>query len=125
MKDILHLVSFIFEFFRIFFNKWTSNIFEPILIVFTQMDLMKDLILVTRIIITLGGLWVVFANPRLFSSCVSSFIISLFHVQLLHVTSSLGCSTIIVVNIWTTVSGNIKNSHFKSTKLEKSTTSLL
>ena len=44
--------------------------FDPISIILTQMDFLKDMILVVRLINLLGGI-VVFTNPQLFSSNVS------------------------------------------------------
>ena len=53
------------------FNDWTENVMNPLLIVWTQIDPMKDLILVTRMMIILGGPRIVFTHPNIFSSCVS------------------------------------------------------
>ena len=51
-----------------------QQIFDPISIVLPQMDFLKDMILVMRLITLLGGLFVVFTNPQLFSSNVSRLI---------------------------------------------------
>ena len=59
---------------RIFFNEWTGNITEPLCIVWKQMDPMKDIIMLSRMVVLLGGLKIVFTNPQLFSSCVSDLI---------------------------------------------------
>ena len=53
------------------YNKWTSNIIEPLLIVMTQLDPIKDVVLVRRMIILLGGPMIILTYPDLFSSCVS------------------------------------------------------
>ena len=45
--------------------------FAPLMIVLTQLDPVKDLILAIRIMVLLGGLRVVFSHPDIFSSCVS------------------------------------------------------
>ena len=58
---------------------------NPLLIVWTQMDPIKDLILATRMSIILGGPLIIITNPQLFSSCVSNHIISTmqsFHWEL-------------------------------------------
>ena len=47
-----------------------QQIFDPLSIILTQMDFLKDMILVVRLITLLGGI-VVFTNPQLFSSNVS------------------------------------------------------
>ena len=55
----------------IFFNKWTRNVSEPLRIVNKILDPIKDLILLSRMMVILGGPWVVYSHPELFSSCVS------------------------------------------------------
>ena len=49
-----------------------SNLIEPLGIVWTQLDPIKDLILVRRMVIILGGFAIVFTTPNLFSSVVSN-----------------------------------------------------
>ena len=50
-----------------------QQIFDPISIIIPQMDFLKDMILVMRMVTLLGG-FVVFTNPQLFSSNVSNLI---------------------------------------------------
>ena len=59
--------------FRKFFGPKVKNFFDPLLIMLTQMDFLKDMVLVVRMVTLLGGI-VVFANPQLFSSTVSDLI---------------------------------------------------
>ena len=61
-------VKFIF---RKAFGKKSSNISEPLAIVWTQVDPIKDIALVARMIAMLGGHLIVLINPELFSSVVS------------------------------------------------------
>ena len=49
---------------------------DPLSIILPQMDFMKDIILVVRMITLLGGI-VVFTNPQLFSSNVSELDLAL------------------------------------------------
>ena len=58
---------------RLFTNRVMSFVTEPMMIVSSQLDLIKDLLLVMRVITGLGWFYVVFTNPRLFSSNVSYF----------------------------------------------------
>ena len=48
----------------------TQQLLDLLSIILPQMDFLKDMILVVRLITLLGGM-VVFANPQLFSSNVS------------------------------------------------------
>ena len=57
--------------FRKAFGKKCSNISEPLAIVWTQVDPIKDIALVARMIVMLGGPLIVLSNPGLFSSGVS------------------------------------------------------
>ena len=50
-----------------------SFVTEPLMIVASQVDLIKDVLLVKRIIVGLGSLIIVFTHPKLFSSNVSLF----------------------------------------------------
>ena len=60
-------------FFRKFFRPQIQQIFDPVSIILPQMDFLKDMILVVRLITLLGGI-VVFTNPQLFSSNVSNIL---------------------------------------------------
>ena len=44
---------------------------EPLRIVNKILDPIKDLILLSRMMVILGGPWAVYSHPELFSSCVS------------------------------------------------------
>ena len=55
------------------FGPRIQQIFGPISIILSQMDFLKDMTLVTRLITLLGGI-VVFTNPQNFSSNVSELI---------------------------------------------------
>ena len=59
--------------FRKLYGPMVQQIFDPILIILSQMDFLKDMILIIRLIKLLGGI-VVFTNPQLFSSNVSKLI---------------------------------------------------
>ena len=58
--------------FRKLIGPYIQHILDPISILLPQMDFLKDMILVVRLITLLGGI-VVFTNPQLFSSHVSIF----------------------------------------------------
>ena len=73
-EEIIIILSNWFNFFiSKLFGPIIQQIFDPISIMLLQMDFLKDMILVTRLITLLGGI-VVFSNPQLFSSNVSKFI---------------------------------------------------
>ena len=59
------------SFSRKLFGPKVEQIFDPISIILPQIDFLKDMTLVTRLITLLGGI-VVFTNPQLFSSNVSN-----------------------------------------------------
>ena len=61
------------SFSRKLFGPKVEQIFDPISIILPQIDFLKDMTLVTRLITLLGGI-VVFRNPQLFSSHVSQLI---------------------------------------------------
>ena len=64
--------NFFNSFFRKLFGPVIQQIFDPISIILPQMDFLKDMILVVRLITLLGGIIVVFNNPQFFSSVVST-----------------------------------------------------
>ena len=64
----IHLFS------RKLFGSRIQRIFDPFLIMLPQVDFLKDMILVVRLITLLGGIIVVFKNPQLFSSIVSTIV---------------------------------------------------
>ena len=55
------------------FGEKSSNISEPLAIVWTQVDPTKDIVLVAKMIAMLGGPFIVLKNPELFSSVVSQY----------------------------------------------------
>ena len=57
--------------FRTVVGKYSMYLFEPLVLMFSQVDLMKDNILVWGITFYLGGIYVVVNNPTLFSPNVS------------------------------------------------------
>ena len=67
-----------------------SFVTEPMMIVSSQLDMIKDLLLVMRVITGLGWFYVVFTNPHLFSSNVSYF--KLFALRISVVVIVLGMS---------------------------------
>ena len=70
------------------FNDQASNVTTPLAIVWTQMDPIKDILLVRRMVILLGGLLVVIHNPKSFSSCVSGYILNTTNTSLIGDISS-------------------------------------
>ena len=79
------------------------------------MDPIKDLILLSRMIILLGGLTIVFTHPNLFSSCVSDLkVIFFLHDQNQHV-SLKGCVPIFGFSLWATISRNSEECGLKPT----------
>ena len=58
--------------FRKLFGPTIQQIFDPLSIILSQVDFLKDMVLVVRLITLLGGI-VVFKNLHLFSSNVSEY----------------------------------------------------
>ena len=82
-----------------------------------QMDFLKDMILVVRLITLLGGIIVVFKNPHLFSSVVSTFHLNRQNSLISVITISihfLGDLSISCNNICSTIPGNHELCSFKS-----------
>ena len=57
-----------------------NHVLEALSIVLKQVDFVKDGLLLFRMIHYLGGMYVVFKNPHIFSSNVSSFVIVIPHL---------------------------------------------
>ena len=109
---------------RLFFNKCTSNITEPLCIVLPQMDPIKDVILARRMIILLGGPMIVLANPSLFSSCVSKRVQQTCVKQIWHFSCFVsGCLSSHELNFSTSISCNSSICYFKPIRLQKLETS--
>ena len=66
--------------FRKLFGLRIQQILDPVSILLPQMDFLKDMILVMRLITLLGGI-VVFTNPQLFSSHVSNLTQQSYHLS--------------------------------------------
>ena len=84
------------------------------------MDFLKDMTLIGRLIVLLGGI-VVFQNPQLFSSNVSkinSFNTAKDAIDLPNLT---GCVFVPFYCLFATISCNIKVHYLKSTKLQRCT----
>ena len=88
--------------------------FDPLSIILTQMDFLKDMILVVRLITLLGGI-VVFTNPQLFSSNVS-FLNYCTYSLLFHHTNFSGHISTSCNNICSTILGNNQLCSVKSSK---------
>ena len=92
-----------------------SNITEPLAIVWTQMDPIKDFILVVRMVATLGGPLIVLNNPELLCFSVSISFHDHLDFSVLILTKHSGCITATHDNNWTATSGNHQNSGSLST----------
>ena len=108
----------IFSFRRIF-TPTIQTILDPFMIILPQMDFLKDMILVVRLITLLGGI-VVFTNPHLFSSNVSKSVkIEVLHSLFFFTTSFLGNLSAHGNNLCSTIPWNNKLCIIKSSKQER------
>ena len=69
-KKNIYVIIGLFFLSRQLFGLKIQQIIDPFSIMLPQMDFLKDMVLVVRLITLLGGI-VVFTNPLLFSSNVS------------------------------------------------------